>query len=96
MGKNKLIILLSVFIVIGCALYFLIYTTPGSQLVAGRVISEIADREDIAYSTIEGNLGSGLILENLEIKDIKDLPLGSVLRIQKLFLRLKKREVVGF
>ena len=88
MRTNKLMILAGIVLLLVFGSYFLVYTTPGSKFVADQMISEFVDHRDLAYKNLEGNLGSGMTFENLEIRDIKNLPAGTTLKIQRLFVNL--------
>ncbi|MFH2137544.1 MAG: translocation/assembly module TamB domain-containing protein [Candidatus Omnitrophota bacterium] len=64
--------------------YMLLRTTKGSELITRAGISYYLDSEDILIGDIEGDLSQGLIFNEVEIKNLKMLPQGSIIKVQKL------------
>jgi len=93
--KNKNLIIIIFVLVVILSLYFFIYTTSGSKLVADKMITKYINHEDLLYKNLEGNIGNGLTFENLEIKDIKEFPQGTTLKIQRLFVNLTSFSING-
>jgi len=94
--KIKVIIFIALLIgILALSGYFVIYTQTGSQFAAEQMISQYVEGGDVDINVTEGNLGSGLTLENVEVRNIRHLPEGSVLRVQKLFLNLTAIHISG-
>jgi hypothetical protein len=75
--------------------WFLGFTTPGAKVVSNYAFGQYFKYDTFDYDKIDGNLSRGLIFENLELRDFEGLPNDSVLRIQKLFLRLTAFSIKG-
>lgn len=95
MKIKKLVIFIGIIIFIAVGVCFLIYTTAGSKFAADIAISKFIDHEELIYKNLEGSLYEGMTFKNLEVKDIRELPEGSTLKIQKLFLNLTSFSLNG-
>src|SRR5574339_242892 len=68
----------------------LLRTTAGSKWVIRQAILRYVPFQEGGYETITGNILEGITLEDLALFDIKGLPAGNVLRIQRLTIDGKK------
>ena len=94
-NKIKLIIVIGIIGLFILSFYFLVYTTRGSKIVAQKVISEFVEKDNVVIDNFQGNLASGVTIENLDIKDVKNFPKGTVLKIQRLFFDLTSLALNG-
>ena len=79
-----LLITIIVFIFsVGGAVYFFIFTNKGSTFIVKSALSKYLQPESINIQQSEGDFADSKVLHDLEIKDLKILPEGSILRIQK-------------
>ncbi|MFH1678204.1 MAG: translocation/assembly module TamB domain-containing protein [Candidatus Omnitrophota bacterium] len=83
-----------VFISAGLACYFF-FTTGGSSFITRAVLSNYVDSESLDIKKIDGSLSQTLIFEDIEFDDLKWLPAGSKLKIQKLQVYLASLSVGG-
>lgn len=90
--KRKIIITLIVCVVFVLLLagagYFLLATEQGSQWLARTVINRFVKAREIDIGNFEGTLADEIVLENAVFENLKGLPEGSILRIQKLTARI--------
>ncbi|MFH1457823.1 MAG: translocation/assembly module TamB domain-containing protein [Candidatus Omnitrophota bacterium] len=85
--KRKHVLAIVAFSIIGLvalAAYFLLFTTLGSTFFVESVISQYAQSGNIDVEESSGSLSRTLVFRDIEIKDSKILPPGSLLRIQRL------------
>jgi hypothetical protein len=68
--------------------YFLVATEKGSRWLSSTVINRFVKAREIKVGDFHGTLAEGVIFENAVFEDLKGLPKGSVLRIQKLTVRI--------
>lgn len=64
--------------------YFLFCTTPGSYWVAEKFLMRLTGSQSVHVGRRSGNLFQQLSLFDVEIRNFKGLPSGSVVRIQKM------------
>ncbi|MBD3264623.1 MAG: hypothetical protein GF375_05945 [Candidatus Omnitrophica bacterium] len=74
----------SILILLIFAGWYFLFTAAGSKLIARAVISEYTESESVKIAELEGNLARKLIIEGVEIEDLRFLPSGSKLMVQKL------------
>lgn len=79
----------------GILMYGSIYTNAGSKILTDTMISKFVENESSSYSSAEGSLKEGIVYKNLEIKDIKGLPKGAVLKVQELNVNLHELSFNG-
>lgn len=86
MKKYRVLLIIFIFLVFffGGAAYFFIFTNKGSTFIIRSALSGYLQPESITIEQGEGNFAGPKTLHNLEIKDAKILPEGSILRIQKI------------
>jgi len=86
MLKNKILFTLITLILLTISLivYLLFFTTKGSDFVTKFALSNYVSSKNITVKEIEGKFSEQLSYRNIEIKDVKGLPQGSILKIQKL------------
>jgi len=87
MIKKLFFILLISIIIFICVVIASLWTTAGSRFVVRKAL-EIYARADFEIGESEGSLVRGMIFRNVEVNYIKDLPVGSKLKIQKVVIRL--------
>lgn len=90
MALKKIITFMTVFLLgfLVCtgSFIYLLFTEKGSQVVTRQFLKHAFKNQDISFGGMKGHFGIGFKLENLEIKDLEQLPFGSVVRIQELIL----------
>jgi len=94
-GKKIFFVLGLCIILFVSAFYYLLFTTKGSNSIVKLAISQYSKLDDVKIKKTEGSLSDKLILRDVEIKNIKWLPEGSILKIIEVeadlnFLNLKK------
>ncbi len=83
--RKSLIHLLLVLVLPGvAAVYFFVFTTLGSVIVARYLIAPYADLRRMTVQRVEGNLSQGLSFREVEIRGLPGLPGESVLKAQSL------------
>ena len=96
MSKGKIFLFFIIIMLLVLSFgYFSLYTKTGSKFVADKMISQFVDYGEIDYKNMTGNLASGLTFQNLEIKDVKNLPEGTILKIQRLFFNVTSLSLNG-
>ncbi len=88
MKKNLLVMILGFVLLFSAAACYLLLTTNGSKIGVKFLLSRQLKTRKIEIEKTEGNLIKTLILSNLTIRDLNDLPFGSVLKIQKLDIKI--------
>lgn len=93
-ARNKIlsIAILIVFIP-GAAVWGLVFTQTGSRILVGVALRRVPDFPSGPLEDMEGSLAQQLVFKDVELKDLKHLPAGSVLRIQRLKMRLRSFSV---
>jgi len=81
------ILITSVFILL--TTYFALFTTAGSKVIVTTLISKYTDEENLIFENVAGTIARGVTFKNIEIKNIKELPNETKLKIQQLFIKLK-------
>jgi len=86
MLKNKILLTLIslILLIVSSMVYFLFFTTKGSGFITKFALSNYVSSKNITVKEIEGKFSEQLSYHNIEIKDLKGLPQGSILKIQKL------------
>jgi hypothetical protein len=78
------ILFISLIILICGLTYYFIFTTKGSASVAKLALFEYSNARNIEIEKEEGSLSEKVSYHNIEISDFKDLPPGTVLKVQRL------------
>lgn len=86
--KIKIIIFALLIIFVGGLVYFSVFTTRGASVIFRSALSRIVAQEGISIKNEQGSLFKGVTFDNIELKEIKDLPLGSQIRVQRFFIKL--------
>ena len=82
-GILSIVILIPIFFVV-----FVLLTAEGGRFIVKEVLGKYVRASDIKLSESAGNLFEGMTFQNLEIKNIKNLPKGTTLKIQKIFFNI--------
>ncbi|MBU1906124.1 MAG: translocation/assembly module TamB [Candidatus Omnitrophica bacterium] len=94
--KHKVLIFFTIITCIaGVAVYYLIFTTKGSSFITRTVLSNYVDSESVDIKKIEGSLAQTLVFQDIEFNNLKWLPQGSNLKIQKLEVYLGSFSIKG-
>lgn len=96
-SKFKIVVglLLIVIVFLGVGISFFLFTTQGVEAVLKTVLSRHAEKGNINYTSLDGNLVQGVTFEDIELKSLNHFPEGTTLRIQKLFVNLTSLGVEG-
>ncbi|MFC1704043.1 translocation/assembly module TamB domain-containing protein [Candidatus Omnitrophota bacterium] len=84
MFKTKIFLLIIVLVSISGAISLAFFTTKGSGFLAKFALTKYVGANNVEIKTIKGTLARGLLLKDVELKDIKGIPPDSVLKIQEL------------
>lgn len=97
MHKYRIILILlsGIFILLLSGISFILFTTKGIETLLTSVLSRHAEKENIEYFGLEGTLVQGVTFDNIELKNLKDFPEGTVLQIQRLFVNLTSIGIDG-
>jgi hypothetical protein len=91
--QNKLKFFILVFVVIALAVLsvvvFMTSTRPGLRLMTNKFITDFIPAEDVTYGDVSGQLSDELVFRQIELKNLKWFPGNTVIRIQRLAIRLK-------
>ncbi|MCA9401590.1 MAG: translocation/assembly module TamB domain-containing protein [Candidatus Omnitrophica bacterium] len=87
MKKPFLFILLSICLLISLSLGYFLTSPKGAKIILETAIDQSLDPGEFMIDDSLGNLLKGITYENIEIKNIHGLPVGSQLKIQKLFIQ---------
>ncbi len=68
---------------------FFTSTRTGLRLVTKKFLPDFISAEDIVVGNVSGQLSDELIFDQIELKDLKWFPSGTVIRIQRLMIKLK-------
>lgn len=79
-----LTIVLVLLLFLSALIYYFLFTTKGSSAIAKFTLSRYLEPQNIDIEKIEGNLSETLSFYDLELENLKGLPEGSTIRIQKL------------
>lgn len=71
---------------LGCVVVVFLYTSWGARTAFMIAISRFCSAEQVSWSTFEGDLARGVMIGNLELRDIRHFPSGNYLRVQSLSL----------
>lgn len=83
--SRMLIISICLIALIVCtSVYYLFFTTQGSGLILKLALSKYTGAKSVVIQTIEGNLAKIISLRDVKIEDLKWLPEGNIIEIQKL------------
>lgn len=99
--KNKLIIklfltvLLVLVIVAGSGLYFVLFTSTGSQFAVRHALRANSLDHNISFESADGNLAEGIRFKHLNLKGLKELPDSSELTIEDMYLKVSSWEIDG-
>lgn len=66
-----------------------VFSHTGSRFLTEFFLGKYLHHTTLNVTTSEGTLASGIVYENLELMDIKGLPEGSEVRIQRLFVNVE-------
>lgn len=72
-----------------CLIFFLTSTRQGLRLVTRQFLPKFIDAQDIQVGDVSGRLSEELVFERVELKDLKLFPDGTVIRVQRLSIKLK-------
>lgn len=96
LSKIRLITTAAVICVgLGILIYGLCFTSAGSKILTDTVMSDYAGYGNFDYAAFEGNLGDGLTLRDVELDQVRHLPPGTTIRIQRLFLNITSFNING-
>lgn len=87
--------ILIVGILAGSILFYLIFTTKGSDFIGRTVLAHYVEAESTTIGKSAGTLSDVLIYEGIEFQNLKWLPKGNRLKIQKLEISLKSLSAQG-
>ncbi|MCK5014513.1 MAG: translocation/assembly module TamB domain-containing protein [Candidatus Omnitrophica bacterium] len=88
--RTKIIItILIISVFISLVTYFSLFTTAGSRAIVTTLISKYTDAKNITFENVTGTIAQGVTFKNIEIKSVKELSNETILKIQKLFIKLK-------
>lgn len=65
-----------------CVFVFFLFSENGSRLLLPKVIKYFSKDAKLTVGHIQGHIGVGFKIDNLEVNDFENLPMGSVVRIQ--------------
>ena len=86
--KATLMILATGLIIGLTSLYVLFFTTTGSEFIIKLQLAKYSQYKNISIGKIEGSLLRKVIIYDLKIGGLKNLPLGSMLQIQSLRVKV--------
>jgi hypothetical protein len=76
-------------LIIGLAsLYILFFTTTGSEFIVKLQLAKYSQYKNISIGRIEGSLSRKIIIHDLRIEGLKNLPPDSALQIQNLWVKM--------
>lgn len=75
-------------VIIYAAILFFTSTAPGMRFITKRFLPQIINTEDVEVGGVEAGLSDELNFTRLELKNLKGLPDGTVIRIQRLAVKL--------
>jgi len=75
------------------AAYYLTGTRQGLELVSQKILADIVPAEDIKIGQVSGRVQDGLTINQLELRNLKHFPPGSLIRIQRVTIRLQSLKV---
>ena len=88
MSKKRVSIFLFIAVILFCLIallvYYILFSTEGSQFITKVVLSRYVVSREIVIKKIEGVLSQQLSFHEISIKDLEKLPLGSTIKIQRL------------
>lgn len=88
MRKKPLLIFVAVItgviFLLSAALFYLVGTTKGSQFLTRFGLSRYVEPEEINIQETKGSLLRGITFKNIEFRDVKGFPPGSIIKIQTL------------
>jgi len=89
--KIKLILLIFVIIVLAAmsVVVFMTSTRPGLRMMTNKFITDYVPAEDVTFQDVTGQLSDELVFRQIELKNLKWFPENTVIRIQRLAIRLK-------
>lgn len=99
--KNKLIkkLFLSFILILvigaGCGLYFMLLTSTGSQFVVRHVLQANSLDNNISFESADGNLAEGVRFKHLKLKGLKELPEGSELKVEDMYVKVSSFDIDG-
>lgn len=86
--KIILLTVLALSIVGSSAAYVLLRTSYGAQWAVRQGASRYVEYGRFDFEELKGNLTEGIELKNVRLTDLKDVPKGALVDIQRLFVRL--------
>ncbi len=91
--KNKLYTILlwfciSIIFIMGVIVFFT-STRPGLRIMTDQFLPDFIEADDIIVGDVSGNLSNELTLKQVELKNLNWFPMNTVIRIQRLTMRLK-------
>ncbi|MFH1876602.1 MAG: translocation/assembly module TamB domain-containing protein [Candidatus Omnitrophota bacterium] len=90
-----IIVVATAIVVAGGVIYYIIYTTTGSNAVTLSFLSKYVETGNINIKKTTGNLSEALVYQGIEFREIKGLPKGSALIIQRLEITLNSFGIEG-
>lgn len=79
-------IILGILILLVVSVCFFVFTTKGSVFIVKYALARYSGARKIVIASASGSLSERLLLKDIEASDIKWLPAGSSLKIQKMDL----------
>jgi autotransporter translocation and assembly factor TamB len=90
--QNKFKVFILVFVLIALAVLsgvvFMTSTRPGLRMMTNKFIADFIPAEDVTYGDVSGQLSDELVFRQIELKNLKWFPENTVIRIQRLAIRL--------
>lgn len=90
-----IIFLFTLLLIVGTGMGLALFSTRTVETILEQAIAKADVREDIQYESVEGNIIQGVTFEQLEITNLAKFPVGTILRIQSLFVNLTDLGVHG-
>ncbi len=72
---------------------FFTSTGPGLRIVTRKFLPDFISAEDIEVGNVSGQLSDELVFDQVEFKNLKRFPSGTVVRIQRLVIKLKSLDL---
>ena len=82
-------------VLIGSIVYYLAFTHKGSNFIARSILTGYVETEDVDIKKTSGNLSEALVYQDIEFHDLKWLPKGNLLKIQRLEISVSSFSLQG-
>jgi hypothetical protein len=88
--KKILLCVIATLIVCSAAVYFFIFTTPGSILAVKWAIRKFSKSENVKFDHARGNIGEKFTLKNVRVTGLRGMPEYSVVIIRQIDIWFEK------